>query len=177
MSYGVIAYAAPVEHVAGLFGSENDDLYGTILNQAGSALDQLDETFAGTSTRLIGDGFFDGRFPDRGEDHKFWYFLEILYSGFGEDLPNDRWYPSRNARDVLFSMTSAAMYDVGIPGVPTPDDFPAVFVVRQTKLEEARSEIGKAYQAGRLDEMQAEQFSGWIDAARASGRDLVLYYY
>jgi hypothetical protein len=57
--------------------------------------------------------------------------------------------------------------------IPAPDDFPTVFVILNATLDDAFVHLKEHNK----DDEQVAEFGDWVADAKATGEDLVLYYY
>lgn len=175
MSYGITAYSAPVDEINALFGSLDEAVKSEVRAATKEDLDSNDQYFDGTPMAKFLDDFFSGTVSYPDEAFKYWYLFEALCGHFGTLLDNSEWYPARGAYDELCDISACRMFPVyTTPSVPSPDDFPMVWMYRHGDLDEAAKEIGDCDD---FSEEQISQFQEWLQQCKASNRDLVLFYY
>ena len=101
----------------------------------------------------------------------YWYAIKQIIEDLGRWLPNNGWYPADP--DALWSASSASLYDIDAPmKLPSPDDFPTVFVVRGPKLDDFLAELD-----GKVEANQLSEVAYWVKEAKRYRQDLVLYYH
>lgn len=178
MGYGIVAYAVNLEQVEKPFGSNNEALKCKIVSLSQDRMESLDDQLGGTSLQEFANDYFNGTINHREEAYKYWYWVEILCEGYGKNLDNSWWYPSSGAAKPWFDYEHFKLYGLETkPYIPSPDDFPTVFMVRNADLDNAYANIYDQWQKGIYTSEQTQQFQEWVEIAQKDKWDLVLFYY
>ncbi|MEH0157678.1 hypothetical protein V6R21_26555 [Limibacter armeniacum] len=180
MSYGITPYRVNLSRVRSRLDKDCPSSKKSKAKKA--CLNQLSRCGFGTEdgeptdAELINAFIADGKAEHEGLGYKYWYALEGLIGDLGQFLSNGYWYPGTS--DPFFNTDGFKLYDIGGGiDIPTPDDFPAVFVLENSDMsEELIQEFEKKY-ANELEAETIKQFKSWITQAQRYKQDLVLYYY
>jgi hypothetical protein len=126
--------------------------------------------------------YFEGTVSIDDDGSALWYGLEKYIDNYGGVfLRNEAWYPSSDP--PFWTMSTAKMFDLNVYAnsidnekvrLPTPDDFPMVWIIHRDDFEEAKNEFEK------IESIPIEmknQFLEWINCGYCNQHDLVLYYY
>jgi hypothetical protein len=172
MSYGITPYLVKISAVASSFGGQDAALKADIVADCGKRMARLDDWFEDTPMADILTDFLAGKVSYPGEGFKYWYVIEMIIQHLGLRLDNGAWYPSDS--DPIWSLKGCSMYllDTAVP-IPSPDDFPSVFMVPHARLDEALADG----QSKITDPEQLAEFVAWCTKGKDRGLDLVLYYY
>lgn len=178
MSYGVTAFAVNLNQIEEPFGSQDEELKNEIVSQVKERFDSIDEQLGGTPMVDITDDYFKGEINHADDAKKYWYLIETLCIGFGRKLSNDHWYPFKGATEPWYDHEQFKLYGINTkPFLPSPDDFPLVFVLGNADLQDAYEAINEQGEKDVYSIEQVRQFSDWIENAQKDRWDLVLFYY
>lgn len=173
MGYGITPFRVRWSRIEACFGMADLAQRDKILAACEVRIEKLDEWFDdGTPFEVILRDFLAGQvsYPDEG--YKYWYAIELLAAGFGQSLDNNAWYPAKI--DTLWELDACKLFllRTAVP-IPSPDDFPTVFVILHATLDAALAQLKALHK----DADQVAEFTEWCHQAQETGEDLVLYYY
>ncbi len=172
MGYGIMPYRVKLAEIEQLFGTSDQELASRIRNGIQARLQQLDNSFGDPSATEILTDFLDGKISHPQSGHLYWYVIEAMIRYFGTFLANGEWYPVRD--EEIYKVAGTSMYHLRISKkIPSPDDFPSVYMVFHADLDKASMSIKDTDH----DAAQKAQFEDWCTKAKSAGQDLVMYYY
>jgi hypothetical protein len=172
MGYGIMPYCVKMDRVERAFGSHDGQLEAAILSEHGRRMARMDSNFDDTPMADILHDFIAGTVSYPQEGYKYWYAIEMIMQSIGQMLPNGAWYPADI--DALWSLQGCRLYSIQTAvKIPSPDDFPTVFIIRNADIDAARTDA----QSKMKDAEQLAEFETWCNRAHASASDLALYYY
>jgi hypothetical protein len=121
----------------------------------------------------IVEDLLDGKATFKHHGAWYWYAIEQIIADLGRRLSNGSWYPGNS--EPFWSHASCCMNDIDSPmQIPAPDDFPSVFVIRNSALSD---ELVVDFREKISDEDQFSEFSRWVKEAQRYKQDLVMFYY
>jgi len=174
MGYGIMPYRVNLERLSTRFGNSKSAKRSKARNACLRYIDRSDNN-PGEPTygEIISEMIDDATATHEGFGHKYWYALQGLIADMGRLLPNGNWYPS--PADAFWGNSKFDLYDIDAPmDIPTPDDFPTVFVLRAANMtDELVEQLSKSID----DEDQLKEVERWIKEAKQYKQDLVLYYH
>ena len=115
--------------------------------------------------------------------------LEVLCQREGSWLPNTAFMPIRleyletvSAEQLRAGISqrwtiSAVVFSGPPVAIPEPDDFPVIGHLTLDEVEVALAQHRELLPEASEPSPAVEEFTGWLDACRRSGRDLVCFYY
>jgi hypothetical protein len=175
MGYGIMPYRVSLSRLATRFGNPNSSKRSKARRACASIASNMDDLFGGDGPGYmdIVEELLDGKATHRGYGAWYWYAIERMIGDLGQFLHNGEWYPSR--ADAFWDHPAARLYDIDAPmDIPSPDDFPTVFVIRNAELNDA---LLAGFREKISDDAQYRSFSHWVNEAKRYKQDLVLYYY
>lgn len=180
MGYAISAYRVNLERVESRFGIADKPKRRKIINRCAARKASIDElasykTDAPKFMEIV-EELLDGKATHERFGFMYWYAIECFIEELGREMvPRDNYWSGRNL-DLDFFYKHFSLYSIPAPmTIPTPDDFPTVFVLDselisdefiQTTLKEA---VPEYFQYG--------QIKSWLQDAKRYKQDLVLYYY
>lgn len=179
MANGIMAYRIDRNLLDQYYGLQDENSIQAILLECQERLESLDQNFPPRDGWILAkdllEQFLIGYWMLPVEQSKkHWFVLELLVAGLGRALPNGTWYPC--------AVQKWRSYEVFKPFFvsPTerftlapPKELPWVFTIEFQDLEVAEQLV----LAENRDYFQAEEFKIWIQEAKLSTQDLILFYY
>jgi len=176
MSYGIMPYRVSLSRLKTRFGCTVSNKRSKIKKACARYAEQIDswDDEGVPTTMEIVTELLDGQATHNRLGHKYWYALKGFIEDLGSFLYNSEWYPASS--DVFFSLNEFKLYDIDAPmKIPSPDDFPTVFVLREENMTpELEEKLNKELAS---EEAQLRQVLNWIKEAKRYKQDLVLYYH
>lgn len=173
MSYGIMAYLVPTASIESLVGSKDEALKNKIIQENKRDVDDLDgflwdlwEEEEITVANIL-DHFVQGAVPASGAGAAYGYVFKMLCEHYGTFLDNGEWYPCSWEDMEVFD--SAATYGLPI-SFPSPDDFPMIKYISNAKA-------GEALESLTPQNSMERQYALWLQQAKASGKDIFLFYH
>lgn len=175
MSYGIIPYRVSLGRLATRFGHPDPKKRSRIKSGAmryAKTVDQWDSEDSPKMKEIVAE-LLDGKATHERYGHKYWYAIKGLVEDIGRLLNNSAWYPC--SPDIFFESELFSLYDIDAPmKIPTPDDFPVVFVLRYENMDPEK--IDKF--TWQVEDGAARYIlRDWIYGARKYKTDLVLFYH
>ena len=137
------------------------------------SVDEMDSSNDAPKFHDIVTELLDGKAEHLNYGYKYWYAIKGFVESIGQLLPNDQWYPADAS--IFWNTNAFKLYDIDAPmKIPTPDDFPTVFVLRAENmtnelLTELVNKLG--------NDKPYWQIAGWIQQAKRYKQDLILFYH
>lgn len=169
MSYGIMPYMVDLKSIEDIFGTNNIEVKEKIISKSNEFSKDMMMQFGEDTNSLI-KSFLDGKISND-SPYLIWYFIEFLIKKDGRMLDNEFWCPANI--DELYEINELKIFDINIPGLNNPDDFPTVFVCRNEKISSLMGEV----MAKISDKNMRGEFLFWILLCNQYDKDLVLYYY
>lgn len=137
------------------------------------SVDDIDSSDDAPKFNDIVTELLDGKAEHPKYGYKYWYAIKGFVESLGQFLHNDQWYPAD--AEVFWNTKSFKLYDIDAPmKIPTPDDFPTVFVLR---AENMTDELLKELEEKLGNGEQYWQIASWLREAKRYKQDLVLFYH
>lgn len=183
MSYSVVSYLTNSTEIKKLYGSKNQKLLASLLDELSDELDDLNDDFdfddnigdAKNSQEVLTDIINgDIRFPEL--DYMYGFVYEKLCGHYGEQIfpPNDEF--STNYYWAIPKQT----YKAFIP-IPFSSDFPEIYSIPTTELQAEKDKFLALTERDGVDEdylkMEKEDFKFTFDKAIEDNKDLVFFLY
>lgn len=174
MSYGIMPYRVNLDRVKSRFGCTVSSKRSKIKKACARYAKQIDEwDDENTPTMMeIVEELLDGKATHANLGYKYWYALKGFMEDLGRFMSNREWYPA--SADVFFDLSEFGLYNIDAPmKIPTPDDFPTVFVLKSENMTpDLDLKLQQKLSGGQLREIQS-----WINEAKQYKQDIVLYYH
>lgn len=157
------------------FGSTNSGKRSKIRRACAGIAANVDDLFEENDPAYMDlvEELLDGKATHENMGAKYWYAIKEMAESLGKWLNNSEWYPA--SPDLFWNHSAIHLYDIDAPMiVPSPDDFPAVFTLRNADMTD---ELLEEFKNLIEDEAQFRQFSGWVTDARRYKQDLLMFYY
>lgn len=176
MSYGIMPYRVSLSRLRTRFGITVTAKRGKIRGACyhlRQSVDELDSSEDAPKFDEIVVELLDGKAEHSKYGYKYWYAIKGFVEALGQFLNNNEWYPADAS--VFWETKAFKLYDIDAPmKIPTPDDFPTVFVLRgENMTDELMSELKEKIE----DDEQYQQVASWIREAKRYKQDLMLFYY
>lgn len=174
MSYGIIPYRVSLSRLNSRFGITNSSKKSSIRKKCrafASAIDDLGSDHDPLMMDLV-EELLQAKASHENMGFKYWYALKGFIQDLGQFLYNSCWYPADP--QIFYDMPEFTMFDIDSPmKIPTPDDFPMVFTLRNEKMTDA---LTNSFD-GKITDDQKYQIVSWIREARRYDQDIVFYYH
>ncbi len=153
---------------------QNPKLFSRLQAGIKGEITRLNQTFDTLQFDPFFEDLFTGVIHNKNAGEKYWYAIESLVRHFGTLLSNEAWSHSRSS-DIgpIYDIEEFRMYlFTTTPRIPSPDDFPVVFVVEHKNIElcEEKSLVIR-------DEDKRNELIDWLTSAKENAEDLILFYY
>jgi hypothetical protein len=182
MGYGITAYTLKIKTLEGFCGFKNskdpDYLRNHYYDYFASSCMELtrDLRLKKYKAEQLWMDYLHGTIHKEASGLTYWRIVELFCTSFfGTRLQNDHWYPT--SIDPLYKFSEFRMFYLNSVELPSPDDFPAVFTIKQEDFNQAKASILKAHQEDWYDINAVNQFNSWTDTAIDKEGDLILFYY
>lgn len=175
MSYGISPYRISLSRLATRFGNPNSGKRSKARRACASISSNMEDMFEddGPSYMDIVEELLEGKATHPNHGAWYWYAIEQMINELGRWLPNNNWYPADP--EAFWSHSACNLYDIDSPmDIPTPDDFPTVFVIRFAELGDGLLE---GFREKIADDDQFSEFSYWVKEAKRYKQDIVMFYY
>jgi hypothetical protein len=203
MGYILNPIAVDLKKVAGVIGSKNKKLLGTLVKQFGGSFEEIDEMAADFTDEEDGEGATTVRDAltqmVMGQEYNdelgfvYGYALEFICSHFGSLLSNENWSampsPSKWAQKADKALESVGvdektlrlsqlMYRGSPIPLPLIEDFPGIGYMTHKEIVAAV----EAFSEDKLDAVKDEavrealsEVRGWLWSCEDSGEDLICF--
>ncbi|MCI5054716.1 MAG: hypothetical protein MRY83_01340 [Flavobacteriales bacterium] len=173
MSYGIMPYRVNLERLSTRFGNPKSNKRSKARLACKEAVRGMDDDEDVSFDEIIKEMIDEAKASHENLGYMYWYALKGLIEDLGSFMTNSSWYPA--SCDIFYDSKDITLYDIDSPmDIPTPDDFPTVFVFRKENMKEENiADLLNSLE----DSDQKREFNHWIEEAKRYKQDLVLYYH
>lgn len=176
MGYGIMPYRVNLERLSSRFGMEDKAKRSKIRKMCSRDANNIDSLAYGDEVPKFMDiveELLDGKATHAKFGYIYWYAIKGFVEELGRFMHNADWYPA--SADIFWENPNFVLYDIdALMQIPTPDDFPTVFVLRNNKMTD---ELIESLVEKLSDSYQIAQLKNWIKEAKQYKQDLVLFYH
>jgi hypothetical protein len=180
MGYAISAYRVNLERVESRFGIADKPKRRKIINRCAARAASIDElgSYKTDPPKFmeIVEELLDGKATHERFGFMYWYAIECFMEELGREMvPRDNYWEGRNL-DLDFFYKHFSLWSIPAPmTIPTPDDFPTVFVLPAERITEEF--MTTTVNAAVPEYFQRGQLQSWLKNSKQYKQDLVLFYY
>ncbi|MCB1176102.1 MAG: hypothetical protein KDK36_00865 [Leptospiraceae bacterium] len=176
MGYGLQGYTIQLDELERKFVSWDERVFEQVSTSYRDILDRYNEDFeyeikewgCPNSYKCL-DEIIMRKIKYRKNGFLYCYVFELICRSLGHKLNNSELYPLGGSKYIDF-LDNWAKPPFGIP---LADDFPIVYTIYENDFEDLKVKTSLS----KLEDNEKKQFISWVDEAKESKSELILYYY
>jgi hypothetical protein len=176
MAYGIIPYRVNLGRLASRFGMKDEAKRSKIRRMCSGYANNIDGLAYDEGVPKFMDiveELLDGKATHTKYGYIYWYAIKGFVEELGLFIQNADWYPA--SADIFWENPHFVLYGIDAPmEIPTPDDFPTVFVLRNDRMND---DLIESLVKKLSNNVQIDQLKNWIKEAKRYKQDLILYYH